>query len=82
MTISKKCRGYFDFDIKLRKNNGNFYSVDGDGTIDEPIKLIKVGFSYAFSIATVSTTGGSKTERNKYVGQVLTILRFLTIKRL
>ena len=70
--------GYFDFDITLRKIDGIFNDVDGDGKIDEPIRLLNNAFAYAFSIATLSTTGGKKIEQNKHVGHVSTIMRLLT----
>ena len=72
--------GYLEFDKTQRKSGGNFNDVDGAGDVDVPVSLLKIAFAYAFCIATPSTTGGEKNEQNKYVGDVLTILRLLTNK--
>ena len=49
--------------------------VNGDA-----IRLVNNAFGYIFKEAILSTTGGSKIEHNKYVGQVSTIMRALTFK--
>ena len=72
--------GYLEFDITLRKTGGNFKNIDGDGNVDEPIRLIINAFAYAFSIATLPTREGEEKEQNKDVGHVSTIMRFLTSK--
>ena len=44
--------------ITLKKIDGSFFNIDGDGNVDEPIRLVKKTFAYAFSIATFSTIRG------------------------
>ena len=46
----------------------------------DAIRLVNNAFAYWFKEARLSTTGGSDTEHNKYVGQVSTIMRALTSK--
>ena len=69
---------YFDFDINLERNGGNFNHFDADGNVDEPIRLVKNAIAYAFSIATLSTTGGEEIKQNRYVWHVSTTKRLLT----
>ena len=70
--------GFLEFDIILRENCVNFNNSVGDGIIDEPNRLVNNAFAYAFSIATLSTTGGEEIGQNIYVGHVSTIMRLLT----
>ena len=65
--------GYLDFDITLRKNNGSFNNIV-DGNVDEPTRMNKIAFFYAFSIATLPTTGEEKQQK-KYVCHESTIMR-------
>ena len=53
--------------------NPNFLDTD-------QIRSLKNAFAYCFTEATLSTTGGMDLEYIKYVGQVSTIMRFLTSK--
>ena len=63
---------YLQFDITVRRDpNANFTNAD-------VIRLVNNAFAYTFKEATLSTTGGSEIEINKYVGQVSTIMRALT----
>ena len=69
---------YLEFDITIRKVVEapiNPILVDGD-----QIRFINNAFSYCFTQATLSTTGGLDLENIKYVGQVSTIMRLLTSK--
>ena len=72
--------GYLEFDRTLRKNSGNFNNADEDCSIGEPIRLMNNAFAYAFSIATLPTTGDEEIEQNKHVRHVSTIIRLLTNK--
>ena len=47
---------YLELDITLRKIGGDYITFF-DGNIDEPLRLVKSAFAYAFSIVTLSTTG-------------------------
>ena len=38
-------KAYLDFDIKLRKNGNDFNNLDGDGNINEPIRLLNNAFA-------------------------------------
>ena len=64
---------YLELDITIRNTAGNFTDASA-------IRLINNAFAYCFSQATLSTTGGMDLEDIKYVGQVSTIMRFLTSK--
>ena len=59
--------GYLEIETTLRINGANFIYNDGDGKVDEPIRLVNKAFAYAFSIATLSATRGEEIEPNKYV---------------
>ena len=65
-----------EFDITLSKNENDFNSLDGDSNIDERIRLVKNAFADAFSIATLSATGGEEIELKNYCGNVSTIETF------
>ena len=65
--------GYLEFDITLRKTGADVNQIDGDGNVDEPIRLVNNASSYAFSIATLATTGGVEKEQTKNVGHISTI---------
>jgi len=64
---------YLEFDITVRRQD----NADFD---NEPIRMTNNGFAYVFKEARLSTTSGSDLEHNKFVGQVSTIMRALTIK--
>ena len=69
---------YIKFDITIRKvvaagADPNFANAD-------QIRLINNAFAYCFTQATLTTTGGMDIEDIKYVGQISTIMRLLTIK--
>ena len=73
--------GYLKFDITLRKNGGNFHNIFGDvgdGIVNEPTRMINIGFGFSLSKATLSTTGGEEIEQNTYVGHVTTTMRIST----
>ena len=64
---------YFEFDITVRDPTAGFNN-------NAEIRLVNSGFAYCFKGATISTTGGMKTEQGKFLGQVSTIMRSLTSK--
>ena len=51
-----------EIDITLRKNESICNILNGDGNIDEHLRLVNIAFAYVFSIATLSTTGGEEIE--------------------
>ena len=55
----------------VRKSAGNFFDASH-------IRLINKSFAYCLKEGNLSTTGGSHLEHNKYVGQISTVMRFLT----
>ena len=61
----QKNNGFDEFDITLRKTGGNFKNIDGDGNVDEPIRLIINAFAYVFSMATLPTREGKEIEQKK-----------------
>ena len=64
---------YLEFHITVRDTAGAFTDASNE-------RLINNAPSYCFKGARLSTTGGSDFEHCKYVGQVSTIMRFLTSK--
>ena len=60
-----------EFDIIVRDTAGAFINASN-------IRLIDNALAYCFKEARLSTAVGSDLEHNKYVGQVSTIMRFLT----
>ena len=68
--------------------NGNAY-LENDISVRDPtvgsnnnaqIRLVKNGLAYCFKEPVFSTTRGMELEHTKFVGQVSTIMRSLTIK--
>ena len=49
-------KAYLEIGITV-KNGKNFHILDGGGNTDEAIRLVNKAFAYAFSIATLATTG-------------------------
>ena len=66
---------YLEFYITVQNPHDNFAEANNDA-----IRLTNNGFAYVFKEAWLSTTSGSDLEHNKFVGQVSTIMRALTIK--
>ena len=65
---------YLQYDITVRRaNNADFIDAD-------VIRLVNNAFAYCFREATLSHTGGSEIEQNKYVGPISIIMRVLTSK--
>ena len=65
---------YLEFDITVRReDNANF-------TKNSAIRLTNNAFAYCFKEARLGVTSGSDLVHNKYVGQISTIMRFLTSK--
>ena len=67
-------KAYLQYDINVRRAGG------ADFTNADVIRLINNAFAYCFREATLSFTGGSEREQNKYVGPISTIMRVLTSK--
>ena len=65
---------YLQYDITVRGADG------ADFTDADVIRLVNNAFAYCFREATLSLTGGSEIEQNKYVGPISTIMRVLTSK--
>ena len=63
----QKGNRYLEFDITLRKNGGIFYNTDGEGNVDETIRLVTNASAQVFCRATLSTTQGKETELQYYV---------------
>ena len=60
---------YLEFDITVRKSDStNFHNHD-------PLHLVNNGFAFCFKEARLSTTVGSDIERNKFFGQVPTVMK-------
>ena len=71
--------GYFEFEKTLWKYGKNFGNLDGNGNVDEPIRLVISESASSFSIATLSTRGDNLVQNNN-VGLFPTILKILTSK--
>ena len=66
--------GYLEFNITVRKNyTTNFH-------IEDPIRLINIGYAFRFKEARLSTTIGSDIEHNKFCSQVSTIMKVISNK--
>ena len=61
--------------MTLRRNCDILTNGDGDGSVDENIRLVINAFAYAFLIAMHFTAGGEENEQKKYVGHVQTKMR-------
>ena len=59
---------------------GTFLNVDGDGNVDERIKLINNAFANVFSLATLSITAVEEIKQTSSVGHLSTCIRLLTNK--
>ena len=68
------------FDRTLKKVGNKFNNLDGDGSTDNPFILLKNALTYAFSIATLSTTGSEEVKVNKYFGNFSATMRPLKNK--
>ena len=58
----QKSNRYLEVDITHRKNRGILNSTDGEGNVDETIRLVTNALAQVFSRATLSTTQGKETE--------------------
>ena len=66
--------GYLEFNITVRKSDTtNFH-------IEDPIRIVNNGYAFCFKEARLSTTIGSDIERNKFCGQVSTIMKVISNK--
>ena len=67
--------GYLKFDVTVQKNDTtNFHN-------DDPIRLVNNGFAFCFKEARLSTTLRSDIETNKICGQVSSIMKVISIKK-
>ena len=65
---------YLEFDITVRKaDTTNFH-------IEDPIRLLNIGYAFCFKEALLSTTIGSDIEYNKFCGQISTIMKVISNK--
>ena len=65
---------YLEINNTIRKaDTTNFHNED-------PIRLVKNGFSYCFKEARLSTSVGSDIEHNKFCGQVSTNMKVISNK--
>ena len=67
---------HLQFDIVLKKHGDD---LDDDNS--DVIRLVNNTFFHVFKEAYIQTTGSTKIEGNKFVGQVSTIMRLLTSKK-
>ena len=65
---------YLQYDITVRRHDNAPFT---DASV---IRLVNNAFAYCIKEATLSFTGGSEIEQNKYVGPISTIMRVLTNK--
>ena len=71
---------YLQFDITVRKSDGNIFNLTNVLATNEVIRLIKNAFAHGFKEGVISTTGGMVIENLKFLGQISTIMRALTSK--
>ena len=64
---------YLQFDILIRPHAGAF-------AVDAPIRLVNNGLAHCFKEGVLATTGGMELENIKFLGQVSSIMKFLTRK--
>ena len=69
--------GYLQFEIKVRKTDETIFFVAVVNT-NEVFRFVDYAFAYTLHDARISTSSGRKTEQNKSVGPVSTIMSFLT----
>ena len=63
---------YLEFNIIVRKNDDtNFH-------YDDPVRLVNIGFAFAFKEARLTTSLGSDIEFNKICGQISSIMRAIS----
>ena len=66
--------GYLELNITVRRSDTtNFH-------IEDPIRLVNIGYAFCFKEARLSTNIGSDIEHNKFCGQVSTIMKVLSKK--
>ena len=56
---------YLEFNLTVRKTKN--FNLDGDGNIDQLIRLVNFASAYAVGIAIVITTAYEETEVNEHV---------------
>ena len=71
---------YLEFDITLKVSR-DFNNIDGDGNVDEPIRLVNNASGYTSSIAALSISGGEGIEQAIYVGHLLKDYEVFTTQR-
>ena len=70
--------GYLEFDIRIRRDDGNPFTIVAPG--NDIIRIVNNAFAYAIHDAKISTSSGVETEQNEYVGPISTIMRLVTQK--
>ena len=70
--------GFLEFDIKIRKDNNDNFSVTAPG--QDINGLVNNAFAYKVHDARISTSSGVENERNKIVGPISTKMRLVTKK--
>ena len=71
--------GYLEFDIRVRRANGNACDI-GLAPAGDTIRLVINAFAYIIHDARISTSARVEIEQNKYVGPISTIMRLVTQK--
>ena len=66
---------YLHIDVEMEKDGCN-----SDDVLSDVIKLVNNAFARIFKEAHINTTGGTERDSNKFVHQVLTMMRVLTSK--
>ena len=66
---------YLQFDILVRPQ-----LVANAFANDSPIRLVNNAFAHCFEEGVISTTGGMEIENINFLGQVSTIMKYLTSK--
>ena len=72
-TYHQTGKAYLEFDIIVRNPAANFDN-------NSELRLFNNALAYCFEEVFLSTTGGSDIEHNKHVGQISTIMRYITSK--
>ena len=66
--------GYLEFNITVRKNDTTNLHVE------DPRRLVYIGYAFCFKDARLSTNFGSDIEHNKFCGQLSTIMKVISNK--
>ena len=69
-----------NFDITVRKTDGNNFNFTNDPPKNEVISLVKKAFAYCLNEGTPATNGSMEIKQQNSLGQVSTIMGALTSK--